>query len=516
VPTRFYQFHLLCLTLLLAACANRPVPEERSVSEALSDTRGTALHGLLQDELRDHPGASGFHFLNTGREAFLARVALADLAERSLDMQYYIWQGDESSQQLATRILAAADRGVRVRLLLDDFYQGGARDFSIVVADRHPNVEIRLFNPLAVRKRAGLRSLELVTRVAVMKHRMHNKLFVADNQAGIVGGRNIGDVYFGVSDDHNYRDLDMLAVGSVVPEISGSFDTYWNSEWAVPIAELRAVAASQEEADAAVVELRARVGGVSDFPYSLGPGADPPLDHIGALLRDFVWASARVVYDTPTKVAGDASQNVGAVLESLADAAQREIFVVSPYLIPMSKQMAGIAEPVARGVKLRVLMNSMASTDVPVAQVAWSRHRRRLLEMGGELYELRADAPSRSLYVARADAMSRLSLHAKAAAFDREIVYIGSYNIDRLGAEVITEIGLIVESPELARQLLALMAVDLEPANAWRITLEDEGGRAKMVWSGVSGDRELREFSEPDIGWGRRISAGFLSLLPIR
>ena len=173
-------------------------------------------------------------------------------------MQYYIWEGDGSSKLLAAKALDAADRGVRVRLLLDDFYRGGPKDFSIAAADRHPNIEIRLFNPRGIRRGKVLRGLELVIRVAQMKHRMHNKLFVADNQMAIVGGRNIGDVYFGLSDHHNYRDLDVFSTGPVVSEISTSFDTYWNSEWAVPIAELERRLPSDDESQVIYRELRAR------------------------------------------------------------------------------------------------------------------------------------------------------------------------------------------------------------------------------------------------------------------
>jgi len=504
--------------LLCASCATPRIPPQRAISTFVSPTSDTRLGRIVAAGNASHAGLSGFHLLNTGRQAFLARAALADLAERSLDMQYYIWEGDRSSKLLAAKLLDAADRGVRVRLLLDDFYRGGSQDFSIAAADRHPNIEIRLFNPSGIRRGKVLRSLELVTRVAQMKHRMHNKLFVADNHMAIVGGRNIGDVYFGVSDHHNYRDLDVVATGPVVSEISASFDTYWNSEWAVPISELERRLPSDDESQAIYRDLRAFAAAQPDFPYPLDTAHAILAGRLSEISRDLVWGAADVVYDTPDKVRGDVSENVGAALSEVLAETRNELVVVSPYLIPADKEMAGLAPLAERGADIRILMNSLASNDVPFAQVVYARYRRRLLELGTEIFELRAEAASRNLYTAQVDPSAHLSLHAKAAVFDREVVYIGSYNIDRLGANVITEIGLVIHSPELAQQLLDLLAVDLQPENAWQISLEQKQGarKPKIVWRGKDGEEEIRATREPDVGCGRRTEAFFLSLVPIR
>jgi putative cardiolipin synthase len=505
---------LTWVALLFASCATPRTPPQRATSTFVSQTADTRMGRIVAAGNASHAGLSGFHLLNTGRQGFLARAALADLAERNLDMQYYIWEGDRSS-----KLLDAADRGVRIRLLLDDFYRGGSQDFSIAAADRHPNIEIRLFNPRGIRRGTVLRSLELVTRVAQMKHRMHNKLFVADNHMAIVGGRNIGDVYFGVSDHHNYRDLDVVTTGPVVSEISASFDTYWNSEWAVPVSELARRLPSVDESQAICRDLRAFAAAQPDFPYPLD--TDPAIlaGRLREISRDLVWGAADVVYDTPDKVRGDASENVGVALTEVLAETRDELVVVSPYLIPADKEMAGLAPLAERGAEIRILMNSLASNDVPVSQVVYARYRRRLLELGAELFELRAEAASRSLYTAQADPSAYLSLHAKAAIFDREVVCIGSYNIDRLGAYVITEIGLVIHSPELAQQLIDLLAVDLRPENAWQISLEQKEGARKpeIVWRGKKdGEEEIRATREPDVGCGRRTEAFFLSLVPIR
>jgi len=504
--------------LLFASCATPQTPPQRATSTFVSQTSDTRLGRIVAAGDARRPGLSGFHLLNTGRQGFLSRAALADLAERSLDMQYYIWEGDRSSKLLAAKLLDAADRGVRVRLLLDDFYRGGSKDFSIAAADRHPNIEIRLFNPRGIRKRKLLRGLELVVRVAQMKHRMHNKLFVADDQMAIVGGRNIGDVYFGASDQQNYRDLDVVATGPVVSEISASFDIYWNSGWAVPISELERRLPSEAESRTIYRDLRAFAAAQSDFPYPLDKDGLALAARVDEISRDLVWASAAVVYDTPDKVRGDASQNVGVALAEVLAETRDELVVVSPYLIPASKDLGGLEPLAERGARIQILMNSLASNDVPASQVVYARYRRRLLELGAEIFELRADAVSRSLYAPRSNSSATLSLHAKAAIFDRRVVYVGSYNIDRLGAKVVTEIGLVIHSPELAQQLLDQLAVDRRPENAWQISLEagDDGGKPKIVWRGKEGDAEVRATREPNVGCGRRTRAFFLSLIPVR
>ena len=485
---------------------------------ALTGTGDTSLGSLLDSTLVEHPGQSGFFLLNTGEEAFQARLALADLAERSLDVQYYIWEGDTSSRILALRILKAADRGVRVRILLDDFYLGGSRDFTIAAFDRHPNVEVRIFNPISIRQRPLLRGLELATRVGRLKHRMHNKLFVADNQLGIMGGRNIGDIYFGVDPERNYRDLDVMTAGPIVPGISESFDIYWNSESAVPIREVGGRLPSPEEAETIMQEARLLGKEEPEFPYRLLSERTAVVEALTSLMHNFVWGSADLVYDTPDKVKGDISENVSLSLLGVLEESRQEVLIVSPYLMPVSKELEGLARLEENGASIRVLMNSLASTDVALAHAGYAPHRRKMLEMGARLHELRPDAASRSLYLADPDGPSDLSLHAKTAVFDRRVVYIGSYNLDRLGAQVITEIGLIIHSPELAEQLLEVIEVDLRPENSWRVMLEESDScrKPKLVWVGAGEDGEVRYERDPEVGTGRRIQDFFLSLLPIR
>ena len=298
---------LIRLARVLAGRATRPRPDHpRTVSTAFEDPASTRLGQFFGPAADEHPGLSGFSLLSHGREAFIVRLALADLAERSLDMQYYVWDGDTTGRIIVDRVMRAADRGVRVRLLVDDPYHK-ASDSVIAALDVHPNVEIRLFNPLTNRRWS---TLDFVLDFSRANRRMHNKLMVADNAAAIVGGRNIGDIYFGVNTVANYRDLDVLAAGPVVRDLSGVFDRYWNSPSAVPIAAIVDRAHGAADLDAILVRLREAIA-AADYPYPI----DQDLDELaarGAELRDdLVWAHGRVIADDPGTVArGEESDDV--------------------------------------------------------------------------------------------------------------------------------------------------------------------------------------------------------------
>jgi putative cardiolipin synthase len=255
-----------------------------------------------------------------------------------------------------------------------------------------------------------------------------------------------------------------------------------------------------------------------EFPYRLLSERTAVVEALTSLAQNLVWGSADLVYDTPDKVQGDISENVSLGLLGVLEESRQEVLIVSPYLMPVSKELEGLARLKENGASIRVLMNSLASTDVALAHAGYAPHRRKMLEMGARLHELRPDAASRSLYLAAPDGPSDLSLHAKTAVFDRRVVYIGSYNLDRLGAQVITEIGLIIHSPELAEQLLELIEVDLQPENSWRVMLEERDScqKPRLVWVGAGEDGEVRYEHDPEVGTGRRIQDFLFSLLPIR
>ena len=480
----------------------------RTLSTAFDDPASTRLGQFFGPAADKHPGLSGFSLLSQGREAFIARLALADLAERSLDMQYYMWDGDTTGRIIVQHVMKAADRGVRVRLLVDDpFYKDS--DSVKASLDAHPNVEIRLFNPLTNRRWS---ILDFIFDFGRVNRRMHNKLTVADNAAAIVGGRNIGDIYYGVNTFANYRDLDVLAVGPVVRDLSGVFDRYWNSPSTVPIAAIVDRAHDAADLDAILVRLREAIA-AADYPYPI----DQDLGQLaaqGAELRDnLVWAHGYIVADDPESIApGKESDDVMEFIRERIAHLKRELLVESPYFVLPARAQATVKALHERNVRVRVLTNSLASNDMLPAHSGYAKTRRRLLENGMELYELRPDTdafrPGWSLLSRR----SRAALHAKAMAFDGEAVFIGSFNLDPRSAAINTEAGLYIESVELTKRLTDYMATGVAPENCYRVRLDPKG---EIVWETERDGQKVRYRDEPETGFRRRLVANLWKLLPI-
>jgi putative cardiolipin synthase len=480
----------------------------RSASTAFKDPASTRLgrsFGMAADE---HPGLSGFSLLIHGREAFIARLALADLVERSLDMQYYSWDGDITGRIIVDSVMKAADRGVRVRLLVDDaFFK--ASDAVRAALDAHPNVEIRLFNPARSRRWSAL---EFILHFGRLNRRMHNKLMVADNAAAIVGGRNIGDIYYGVNTIAKYRDLDVLAVGPVVRDLSDVFDRFWNSPSSVPIAAMVNRAYGAADLDAILVRLRAEIA-AADYPYPINQDLDELAAQSTELRDNLVWAFGRVVADDPETVApGIESDHVVAFLRERVPQLKKELLVESPYFVLTATAQATVKALHECNVRVRVLTNSLASNDMLPAHAGYAKTRRTLLENGMELYELRPDTdayrPGWSLRSGRSPA----ALHTKAMTFDREAVFIGSFNLDPRSAVINTEAGLYIESPELAERLVAYMSTGVVPASSYRVSLEPHGG---ISWSTVRAGQPVSYRNEPETGFRRRFTAALLGVLPI-
>ncbi len=498
---------LMWLAWLLTGRATRP-RYPRTVSTAFEGTASTRLGQGFGAAADQHPGLSGFSLLAHAREAFIVRLALADLAERSLDMQYYVWDGDTTGRIIVDRVMKAADRGVRVRLLVDDPYYK-ASDPVIAALDAHPNVEIRLFNPLTNRSWS---TLDFILDFRRVNRRMHNKLMVADNAAAIVGGRNIGDIYYGVNTIANYRDLDVFAVGPVVRDLSQVFDRYWNSPSTVPIAALVDRAYGVADLDAILIRLREEIA-AADYPYPI----DQDLDELaarGAELRDdLVWAHGRIIADDPEAIArGEESDDVVEFIRGRVARLKKELLAESPYFVLPAQAQATVKELHERNVRVRVLTNSLASNDMLAAHSGYAKTRRRLLENGMELYELRPDTDAFRPGWSLLSGPSTAALHAKAMVFDREAVFIGSFNLDPRSAVINTEAGLYIESPELAERLTAYMATGVVPANSYRVHLDLDGG---IIWETVQDGQTVRYRGEPGTGFRRRFAADLLKLLPI-
>jgi len=475
---------------------------------AFEDPASTRLGQFFGPAADAHPGLSGFDLLSHAREAFIVRLALADLAERSLVMQYYVWDGDTTGRIIVDRVMKAADRGVKVRLLVDDPYYK-ASDPIKAALDAHPNVEIRLFNP-AVNRRWS--RLDFLVDFRRMNRRMHNKLMVSDNAAAIVGGRNIGDHYYGVNTVANFRDLDVLAVGPVVRDLSTVFDRFWNSASTVPIATLVERTYGAADLDAILTRLHEEIA-TADYPYPI----DQDLGELaaqGADLRDnLVWARGRVIADDPAAVGRrkDADDVVAFIRERVAEL-KEEFLAEAPYFVLPAGAQATVKALTDRHVRVRVLTNSLASNNQLAAHSGYAKTRRRLIENGMELYELRPDTDAFRPGWSIVSHESRAALHTKAMVFDHEAVFIGSFNLDPRSAVINTEAGLYIESRELAERLTAYMATGVVPANSYRVLIDPNGG---IVWETVRDGETVRYRDEPETDFRRRLVANLLKLLPI-
>jgi putative cardiolipin synthase len=495
--------------LLLAGCGTTvDWHYPRTPSTAFAEPETTTIGALFQQAADQHPGQSGFSLVQEGSRAFTARLAMADLAEKTLDAQYYIWDVDTTGRIMAQRLIQAADRGVRVRLLLDDQYQTETFDAGIAALDAHPNIEIRFFNPVASRR---WRMLGTIADFGRVNHRMHNKLFIMDNAVGIAGGRNIADIYFGVRPDQNFRDLDMAMAGPIVKDLSASFDLFWNSEWAIPVGAVVDTHATAQDYEAIKTRLAAHID-AAGYPYPIEERIADLRARIIEIRDGFLWAPGRVLVDNPARVSGDDGGLVlkPALLEQLAEAKQ-EVLIESPYFILLDPGLAEVRALTARGVKVRVLTNSTATNDVLAAQAGYANTRTELLEAGVELYELRPDSNMKREWSMVAG-KSRASLHAKALVIDRETVLIGSFNIDPRSNAINTEIGVLIESPEVARQLTAFMDDGVTPGSAFRLTLDPDGD---LLWTAESNGQILQLDSEPQTTFWHRLMLDLVGLLPI-
>ena len=511
IPVRLIP--LLAVGLLFAGCATTiPTDYERPVSTSLADPAETELGRLFQPEITAHPGNSGVLLVPTGAWGFRARAGLSNQAEKTIDVQYYIWEDDTSGKILAERILRAADRGVRVRMLLDHITIGNS-DFSLARMDRHPNVEIRLFNPFTYRR---FRGLQLLFGLERLNHRMHNKAFIVDTAIAIVGGRNIGDNYFGIDAAENFRDLDLAVVGPVVQAVSSSFDKYWNSEFSVPVSVVIKEQFSEEELQERQAKLYRWVTELKEFPSPISTTSHAVMTRLEELRGDLIWAPARVLYDEPDKLESDNEAVMDHLIE-LGRHKESELLIESAYVIPGPENVERVRLNKERGIRQRLLTNSLATNDVAAAHAGYAKYRRDLIRNGVELYELRPDADSVRKNWSLLAGRSRASLHTKAGVVDREVVAIGSFNIDPRSTALNTEIFILVESAELAAQLIEYMDEGCQPQNSYRLMLEtdSETGAERLVWLTSIDGNEARYYSEPEVGLWRRFSAWLIGLLPI-
>jgi cardiolipin synthase C len=492
--------------LILAGCASLPRHVRKHPSEALENPQNTALGRIVADsEEGKARNLSGIRLLSSGDEALDGLVALADHAERTLDIQYYIIRQDDSARDLLQHVRDAADRGVRVRLLVDDLNTSG-EDRRFMHLGQHTNVEVRVFNPFpGGRSAIWSRILASISDIPRINHRMHNKLFVADNSIAITGGRNIGDEYFTLDKHSNFIDLDVVGAGPIVPQLSASFDAFWNSKYAYPIASV--AAPTSAEPAQAIPHANPEDSQAQGVAEQDGDWLRHELDaHVLRLL----WAPATVLADRPAKIASDTApdqeETIANNIAQLMRSAQQEILVISPYFVPGKEGVALMRELIARGVHIRVLTNSLASTDAPLVHNGYARYRVALLKMGVELSEVRPRLGQKRVRF-HPFRSANASLHAKALVIDRRTVFIGSLNMDERSKRFNSELGLVVRSPEIARQVMSLLD-DISADGSYRLALDAAG---HIVWSSGEGADEKVWHNEPETTVLQRLTIKLLA-----
>ncbi len=496
------------LLVLSGACATIDFDAPKSETYAPTDTADTILGQRVREYDIGEPGTSGFNMVIDGVDALGARMRLALRAERTLDMQYYLIHGDIAGVMLVDELLEAADRGVRVRILVDDVLTKGT-DRALMTMNSHPNIEIRVFNPFTNR---AFRSLNFLTNFNRVNRRMHNKVFIADNQVAIFGGRNIGDEYFAAREDFNFGDLDAVALGPVVQELSNMFDLYWNHRLAVPVEQ---AIGSPEDPEAALEagreSLAARMKEVIGSRY--GHLVEDYAEYRYIDPTEFAWVPYELVYDSPDKAGtkpNPEAENIVLPLRDVVMAAERELIVLSPYFVPTERSLEGFRLLRDRGVDVYVITNSLAANNHTAVHAGYAPWRKKLLKAGVQLFEVRPDAQATG--VERTGmAESGGTLHTKAFIVDREVFFLGSFNWDPRSAFINTEMGVILDAPQFGEEAYRRMEAALD-TNTYRLMLDEDGGLQWVTYD----DGERRVYTkDPETSWWRRFVVGFIGIFPI-
>ncbi len=501
---------LLTAGLLLSGCSLPPI-KERTASQALSsdETRDTRIGRGLSRQIEAHPGLSGVLTLQNPVDAFVARKLLATAAECTLDVQYYIWRDDITGTVLLQALEEAAQRGVRVRLLLDDNGIPGLDD-QLALLNARPNVEVRLFNPFPFR---AFKPLGFVTDFKRVNRRMHNKSFTVDGQVTVVGGRNIGDEYFGATQGIEFADLDLMLAGPIVDEVSRDFDRYWSSASAYPLEKLVGLPGEQQQAQLqSVRQARLETEQAHAYYHTAHQSQLVEALHEGRL--SLQWMPVRMVSDDPAKALDRAEPEtlLLARLQEVLDRPVRSVDLVSPYFVPTEAGVNAFRAMAQSGVRMRILTNALEATDVSAVHAGYAPARKPLLEAGISLYEMRRDQHGPHVKEkAGPFGSSGSSLHAKTFAVDGERVFVGSFNFDPRSARLNTELGFVLEAPELA-EVIGKTFDSMVDRAVYQVKL-DQSGQLVWVLQDEEGEKIFRH--EPSTGWWKRLYIRFLSLLPI-
>ena len=499
----------LCYLLLVAfltGCATGPVDYPRTDSFIETDTQDTSIGREVAEWEQAHPGMYGFYPLIGGMDALGARLAMIDAAERTIDAQYFLMKSDDAGLIFVMKLLEAADRGVRVRFLLDDVFTS-VDDEVFLLLDQHPNIEMRLFNPLG---RGGNKWLNYVGDFQRANRRMHNKSFTVDNSVSIVGGRNIAAEYFELKTGTDFRDADVLVVGSLAEDIGRNFDQFWNHLLSVP---MEAFERSHHDLDLGIARAEAadEFGDAMQSIYAQATGSEL----VQYLLDDRVAlfpANGEVISDNPEKLLNKVSRDQQVLITRMAEvvaSAESEVIVVTPYFIPGADGVEFFRSLTERGVRVIILTNSLASNNHIPVHGAYSRYRRSIIRAGVELYELRVNAVEENGDADRPPIES-VTLHTKAIVVDRKYTFIGSLNLDPRAIDINTEMGVLVDSHDMGGALVEPFMGFL-PVRSYRV-VEDENGNLR--WKAVIDGEEVVEKSEPQSSMWRRFKAFLSKILP--
>ena len=508
-------FKCLPLALLLGtlgACSSVNWDYPKPTSTALTDYEGTYLDGVTDPYEDSHPGESGFSLRTEGIDALAARLFIAGRAQKTIDAQYYLISNDAIGHVFINSLLQAADRGVRVRLLLDDIQTKGY-DAGMAALDSHPNFEIRIFNPFSGRSsRLG----DAITSFSRINRRMHNKSFTVDNQITIIGGRNIADEYFGARTDVNFNDVDVMAIGPIVRDVSNMFDTYWNHEAAAPVP---AFAKMPKDPAAELLALRGRldkeVEDIRKTDYAKAVIEDYE-GYFTASIEIFTWADYILAYDSPDKVYKKIARegNIQTITSELATAiesAKKQLIVISPYFVPRKEGIKYLLELRAKGIEIIIVTNSLAANNHGIVHAGYVSSRKPLLEAGVKIREVRSTSEVEGADRGGSGA-SLATLHTKAFLVDCKDVFIGSFNWDPRSVHINTELGVIIKSAEMGNKLCKNADANLKD-KTYQVVLNNKG---KVRWIDNSGEDPVIYEKEPDTSWWQRFKVGFQRMLPVR
>jgi putative cardiolipin synthase len=499
-------FISVVLALFIASCATAPLDFPKDYSEAAANTSETYLGTEVAAWMARHPGKSGFYPLIAGMDALGARLALIERAERTVDAQYFLMKPDSAGRLFASKLLEAADRGVRVRLLLDDIFTTvGDKTFGVM--NQHPNIELRLFNPVG---RDGVYYANYLGNFKLANRRMHNKSFIVDNKVSIVGGRNIADEYFELLKDAEFRDFDMLAIGPIAADISETFDRFWNHKLAVPMEafetgkELPDLATARANVDQQIIDTNNEI-----FERSLSSTL------IQDLLEEnsaYFPAESYVVTDDPEKLLNKVSDEYKVLITEVAtlvDEASSEVVIITPYFIPGKGGVKFWRHITDKGVRVVIVTNSLASNNHTPVHSAYARYRHDMIDAGVELYEIRVDS-SKVPKGSDQQGYDKVTLHTKALTIDRDELIIGSLNLDPRSIDINTEMGVVIKNKELTGGMLDKFFKKL-PAFAYRVTENEKGS---LRWTTFIDGQEVVEKREPQTSAWLRFKAIMFRIFP--